>query len=230
MLLGIIGIIAGTGALIRGCAEPPPDLSIVYIVDRSARMDGSIGDKPKLAAVKGEILEQVRDRPDVATALRLTGGGSCTEGYTPPTVDYAEDNGDEFARALDGVRARGRSDFAHGLAHAVNDMIGENAAAKSESRTIFVAVGGVDTCAGDRTLPVIEDALRDLRAKEHVDMTFKFVGVKPSREVRRMLRRVRGRVDDLGFVAQTVIADTPEELADALPDVPSPDDDAYRGG
>jgi hypothetical protein len=228
MIVGVLAIIAGLGALARGCAEPPPALSVVYIVDRSAGMDGSIGGKNKLAAVKAEILGQVRDRPNVATALRLTGGGDCSSGYEPPTV-YHEDNAEAFASALAGVRAQGPSDFAKGLARAVNDMLGDDAAAQSTSRTIFVAVGGVDTCARDQAIPIIDGALRDLRARRQVDMTFKFVGVKPPRAVKRLLERVRGRVDALGFTAETVIADTPQELADALPDLPSPRDEAYDG-
>jgi len=227
MIVGVLAIIAGLGALVRGCAEPPPALSVVYVVDRSAGMGGSIGGKDKLAAVKAEILGQVRDRPNVATALRLTGGDECSGGYEPPTVDYAEDNADAFASALEGVRAEGPSDFARGLDRAVNDMLGDDAAAQSKSRTIFVAVGGVDTCARDQAIPIIDGALRALRAKGQVDMTFKFVGVKPPRAVKRLLEKVRGRVDALGFTAETVIADTPEELADALPDLPSPSDDAY---
>jgi hypothetical protein len=38
-----------------------------------------------------------------------------------------------------------------------------------------------------------------------------------------------GRVDDLGFTVQTVIADWPGELADAIADLPSPDGEAYDG-
>jgi hypothetical protein len=227
-VLAVLGIITGVGALIRGCAEPPPDLSVIYIVDRSARMGGKIGGEAKFPAVRQEILEQVRDRPDVATALRVTGGEGCTQGYRPPTVDYARDNADAFEDALDGVKPGGRSDFAHALAQAANDLVSNDVAAESKSRTIFVAVAGADSCAGDQTVTVIDRALRDLRAEKEVDMTFKFVGIKPSRRMKRLLKKVEGRVDDLGFHGETVIADTPEELADAIPDTPSPDEEEYE--
>ena len=223
----ILAIIISATQIYRSCQPSPPDVSVEYILDVSRRMDGSIGEKNKLAAVRSEIVEHAKNRPNVATALRLAGGRSCGTGYAPPAVDFGEDNGDDIERALEGVTAGGKSDFARAMTHAVNDLLGRERAVESESKTLFLFVGGRDTCAGDRTLPIVKQALRDLRAQENIELNLKFVGVKPPREVRRLLRLARGEARRLDFGADVVIAKRPQDLADVLPNEPTPEEDQY---
>src|SRR5215207_4425508 len=99
VIVGILAIITGTAALVRGCGSPPPNVSVEYVLDVSRSMAGKIGERQKLRAVADEIVGHAKDRPNSATALRLSGGQTCTTGYKPPTVPFAEDNGDSIQEA-----------------------------------------------------------------------------------------------------------------------------------
>jgi hypothetical protein len=225
-LLAIGGTIAG---FIRGCAPDPPDLAIEYVVDVSHRMNGDIGKKNKLRAVAGEIVEHARGRSNAATALRLAGGAAtCSNGDAPPpTVRFHQDNGDRIEQALRSAKAGGKSDFAQAMTYAVNDFLGSAPDVESESKTIYLFVGGQDTCADGRTLEIVRGALRDLSTKSNVDVTFKFVGVKPPAEVSKLLRLASRQAKRMHIGAEVVIADTPKELARVLPDKPTPQEDEY---
>jgi hypothetical protein len=227
LIAATLAIVISATTIYRSCQPDPPDVSVEYILDVSRRMDGRIGDKDKLRAVQTEIVEHAKNRPNVATALRLAGGPTCSSRYVPPAVGFGEDNGDDIEQALDGVTAGGKSDFAMAMTHAASDLLGREREVESESKTLFLFVGGRDTCAGDRTLTIIKQALRDLRAKENVELNLKFVGVKPPPEVRRLLRLARGEARRLNFGADVVIANRPQDLADVLPDEPTPEEDQY---
>jgi hypothetical protein len=230
VIVGVLAIITAVTALVRSCAQPPPDVSVEYILDVSRRMEGNLGHKKKLPAVEAEIIAHAKDRPNVATALRLAGGGPCSTGYEPPVVPFGQDNGDKIEQRLRGVRAGGKSDFARAMTHAVNDLVGSESAVESESKTVYIFVGGRDTCAGPRTTRIVKEALRDLRAKANVEVNLKFVGVKAPADVRRVLRAAKQEARQLHFGADVVIADTPNELADALPQAPTPAESQYPAG
>jgi hypothetical protein len=227
LIAATLAIIISATQIYRTCQPSPPDASVEYILDVSRRMDGRIGEKNKLAAVRSEIVEHAKNRPNVATALRLAGGPICGTEYVPPAIDFGEDNGDDIERALEGVTAGGKSDFARAMTHAANDLLGHEREVESESKTLFLFVGGRDTCAGERTLTIVKQALRDLRAQENIELNLKFVGVKPPRDVRRLLRLARGEALRLDFGADVVIANRPEDLADVLPDEPTPEAEQY---
>ncbi len=211
-----IGIVVGVWQIWdRLFPDPgPPRLSVQYIVDVSETMTGTIGRRPKLDAVREEVLVDVRSTPNAAAALRLTGGG-CSSGYVPPHVGFGQDNAGDFEGALADVRAGGQSDFAQAIRHAANDLLGREREAGGRSKTLVVVIGGMDTCTADPG-PAINRALRSLRAEESLELNFKFVGVKAPRNVRRLLRSVRGEARRLDFVAETEFPTTPAELADAI--------------
>jgi hypothetical protein len=217
VVVGTIAIITSVTALVRSCAPSPPNVSVEYILDISRSMAGKIGHKEKLSAVAGEIVSNVEDTPNIATALRLSGGPTCSTGYKTPTVPFAEHNGDAIQRALQQVHPRGRSDFARAMTHAVNDLVGRNRAVRSEAKTVFIFVAGPDRCSGHRSLEIVKQALRDLRAERNIQVSFKFIGVKPPRTVKRLLRSAAREARRLNFSSDVTIANRPEDLARALP-------------
>jgi hypothetical protein len=197
--------------------EPLPTQSAEYVLDVSRGMAGMIGNKPKLGAVEAKILSHVKDTPNLATALRLA-GPSCSSGYQEPDVQFAENNGNSFDDALRRVQPGGKGDFARSVRHAVNDLIGPKRAASGKSKTLYIFVGGPDTCSS-RPDEVIKEALHDLRPNKNVEVTLEFFGIKVPANVRRTLRSARKEAKSLGYTAPPVeYANTPAELDDALPD------------
>ncbi len=76
--------------------DPPPAASVEYIVDVSAKMSGEIEGRPKLPAVRDEIVSDLRKTPSLSTALRLAGGDDqCDERADKPDVGFSEDNADD---------------------------------------------------------------------------------------------------------------------------------------
>jgi hypothetical protein len=221
VIVGVIAIFTGAAAIVRSLKPSPPDVTVEYVLDVSHGMIGRIGHKDKLRAVEAEIVEHARDRPNSATALRLAGGQGCSTSYRPPTVPFGEDNGDRIEEAFQHVSAGGRSDFARAMAQAANDLQGHGREVQGKSKTVFLFVGGRDTCSGHRATGLVQQALEDLRGKLNVEVTFKFVGVKPRRGVRHFLRAVSRKARQLDFGADVVIARRPGDLANALPGPPS---------
>src|SRR4051812_4762830 len=100
VLAGVLALVISGSQVRRLFDRAPPKVSIEYILDVSAGMRGRIGDKQKLRAVVSEIVEHANNRPNSATALRLSGGGPCSrKGYVPPVVDFNENNGHNIATA-----------------------------------------------------------------------------------------------------------------------------------
>jgi hypothetical protein len=230
LIVGILAIITGTTALVRSCASPPPSVSVEYVLDISRSMAGKIGHKQKLQSVAAEIVNNAKDSPDIATALRLSGGGTCSTGYDPPAVPFAEHNGDKVQQALRNLRPAGKSDFARAMAHAVNDLVGREREVQGQAKTVFIFVGGPDTCSGGRSLEIIDEALRDLRAEKEIAVTLKFVGVEAPARVKTLLRSAANEARRLKFESDVVIADRPDQLADALPQQPTPRNTQYSPG
>jgi hypothetical protein len=223
LVAATIGLTQLIGPLLQ---DDPPDVSAEYILDVSRGMSGRVGQKPKLRAVEAEILTHVTNTPSRATALRLA-GPSCSSGYREPDVPFAEGNGDEFRDELEQVEAAGDSDFASAMSHAVEDYLRDDEAASSKSKTVFVFVGGPDTCSRNPEA-IMKRALRDLSVRRKVEISLKFVGVKAPRPVRRILRSTRREAASLGYSTELVYADKPGELADVLPgEEGGPPDDQY---
>ena len=179
-------------------------------------MRGKIGNKPKLAAVEAEVVTHVKDTPNLGTALRLA-GPSCSSGYRKPDVHFAEDNGDNFENALEHAKPSGNLDFARALSQAVNDLIGPQKAASGKSKSVYLFVGGRDTCSS-RPVEVVKQALHDLRPYKDVELTLKFVGIKVPPEVREILRATRKEAKKLGYDAAVVYANKPSDLDDVFPE------------
>jgi hypothetical protein len=223
----VVGLAIGVTNLARLWDDDPAKVSAAYIVDASRGMAGQIGDKPKLPAVAAEVVGHVKNTPSLSASLRLT-GPTCSQGYRAPDVPFDEDNGDPFEEALLQARPVGNSDFAASFSHAASDFISGEDAASSEAKTLYLFVGGADTCSA-RPVEVVRRALRDLRVNKDIELSLKFVGVKLPPEVREVLKGVRREAKSLGYHAEVVIADTPSELEDALPVPCGPGEDQYEG-
>lgn len=217
VIVGCTVIATFAGALIGKIVPDPPKDRIEYVVDVSRRMHGQIGKKPKLPAVAAEIVERTEARPDVATALRLS-GGDCDSASRPPDVKFGTHNAGAIKAALLGVRPAGKSNFANALTLAVGDL------RKNQGlTTILIIVGGKDTCSGPRSKEIIRDALEELRDKTDVKVSFKFVGVKVPKNVRDMLESAKTQARRLNFVAYTDYANRPAQLPDVIePPTPTP--------
>jgi hypothetical protein len=219
VLVGVTVIITFLVAMIPKLIPDPPKDRVEYIVDVSAAMRGKIGKKDKLPAVAAEVLEHVNSRPDTATALRLAGGHGCGSAYEPPVVGFSRDNGDEIADVLGDVSPGGRSNFAHAVTHAADDID-----TGGELTTMLIFVGGDDSCSQERSAAIIRQALRDLRNTPNVDVNFKFVGVKVPPRMRRVLNAARREARRLDFGAEVIYAQRPQQLATVVMPSQSPAD------
>jgi hypothetical protein len=226
VLVGVLAIVISGSQVKKLLDRGPPKVSIEYILDVSSAMRGKIGHKHKLKAVVAEIVEHAKNRPNSATALRLSGGADCSTGYAPPTVGFKENNGDRIEARLRRVTAGGKSDFANALTQASSDLQSQERAAKAKSKTLFLFVGGGDTCTGRRSERKIRQALRDLKAQTNIEINFQFVGVKASRKLKRLLRAAKRQANRLHFDADVVLANKPEDLPSTVA-TPSPAEDEY---
>ena len=196
-------------------------MRVQYVVDVSAGMGGKIGKVEKLAAVRDEVVSAVSGTPDIAYSLRVA-GPNCSGGYTKPTVDFGEDNGDEFEQALGQLHAGGRSDFARAVRYAVNDLVKQQAEEGTESVSLYFLLAGEDRCT-KRPGEIIDRSLRFLEAKKTADVTFKFVGIQAPDDLRKLLRRARKRAKLLGFGATVEYANTAAEIGESVePPEPAP--------
>jgi len=210
----LVALILGLSQLLAKLDDPPANVSTEYIVDVSSGMDGKIGPTDKLPAVAAEVLSHVENTPSLSTALRFSGPG-CTQEYQEPDVSFAEDNGDEFSDALQGRQSGGDSNFANAIAHAVSDFTGRSDAADSPNKSLFIFVGGRDTCANAPSA-TIGRVLRNLSGS-NLQLNLKFVGVNVPPEVRQILRRAQGVARRLDFTSEVVIARRPDQLEGVLP-------------
>ena len=228
VLVGVLALVISASQVKKLFDRAPPKVSIEYILDVSAGMRGKIGHKQKLRAVAAEIVEHAKNRPNSATALRLSGGRPCGGGYVPPVVDFKENNGDKIAARLNNVTAGGKSDFANALTQATTDLQSQRRAAQAKTKTLFLFVGGGDTCTRGRSEAKIKQALRDLKAQTNIEVNFQFVGVKPSRKLRRLLHAAKVQANRLHFDADVVVANKPQDLPSTVA-TPSPSQDEYGG-
>jgi hypothetical protein len=206
--------------------KPPPAATVQYILDVSRGMRGSIGDVPKLEAVKDEIVSETRGHEQVDTSLRLA-GPACSDDYRAPRVDFGRDRGDKIEDALRDVRASGRSDLARSVRYAVDDVLAREKEGGAKLSTLYFFVGGPDGCT-KQPVRVIDRALRLLRAESNVEISLRFVGVKAPPEVRRLLNQTRRRAEQLKFSVDVDEANTAQELGESI-DVPDDPDDVNYG-
>lgn len=206
-----IGVVLGVRTLLP---DPvPPRHSVLILVDRSQSMNEPFGGREtKFEAVRAQILDYARKRPDSAIALRFAGGMCNTAGYVPPEVTFDRDNTDDIEAAFGDVAARGRSDFANAVGEAVNDFDRYEAGRTARVQSIWAFLGsGHDTC---RT-----NAIREIRvALEGFDqpVKFDFFGVGGSKgEDNRLLRLVR-RLKKAGYDAYV---NTPKTVSQLRKDV-----------
>src|SRR5688572_26153484 len=171
---GIISAVIGGSQIYERLIKPdPPTVSVQYVLDVSAGMRGAIGSRPKFAAARAEILEDVRRTTNASHSLRLAGPG-CSRERRPLTVDYGQDNADEFEERLGTLAPSGRSDFVNSVRDAIDDMVGQT---EVKTTTMFVYVGASDGCS-ERGEEKLADSLRNLKEQGRVDITFKFIGVR----------------------------------------------------
>jgi hypothetical protein len=208
-IAAILGGIALYGQIFP--PSPPSTSSVEYVLDASAGMKGKLGTQDRLESVKEHILVQVAGFPDVPAALRLSGVGECDSGYQPPSVGFGEDNHDDFATAMTGLRPSGASDLATALTYTANDLVQRSEQASNVLTTVYVFVGSADTCTANAA-GAIHDALIMLRTEENVNVDFKFVGVNPSEEAWRLLQEVSKEAEDLGFSSSLTNAKKPSDL------------------
>lgn len=200
-------------------APPPPAVSIEYVLDVSRGMAGRIGNKNKLAAAKDEITSAVGGSPEIAHALRLAGGPTCSETYQDPRVDFAQRNSEAIEGALASVTTQGPTDFARSVRYAVNDIVRRQSQVDTKRVAIYFLIGGHDQCT-KRPLSVISDELKRLDKEKTIDVSFKFVGVKTRGRTSRLLRRVKIEANKLDIAADVEIANTEQEIGESIS--PSP--------
>jgi hypothetical protein len=210
----LVALILGLSQLLAKLDDPPANVSAEYVVDVSRGMNGKIGRNEKLPAVAAEVVSHVENTPSLSTALRFS-GPACTQEYQEPDVSFAEDNGDQFTDALRGRDSGGDSNFANAIAHAVSDFTGRSDAAESANKSLFIFVGGRDTCANAPSA-TIGRVLRNLSGT-NLQLNLKFVGVNVPPEVRQILRRAQGVARRLDFTSEVVIARRPSQLEGVLP-------------
>jgi hypothetical protein len=206
-----IGIIAGILALLPN--PVPPRHSVLILLDRSQSMNEPFGGRrTKLQAVREQILDYARRRPDSAIALRFTGGVCNTEGYAPPAVTFHRDNTSEIEAALADVTAGGESDFASAVGEAVNDFDRYEAGRDAKVQSLWAFLGsGHDTC---RT-----NAIREIRtALEGFEdpVKFDFFGVGASEGEDNRLRRLVSSLKQAGYDAYVK---TPKNVSQLREDV-----------
>jgi hypothetical protein len=221
----VVGLPIGLKQVYDEFLKPDPaSVSVQYVLDVSSAMAGRIGEKEKLAAAKDEVVSAVGGTPEIAYSLRLSGPG-CSDSYAEPGVDFGQDNADEFEDALAPETARGPSDIARSVRYAVNDLVERQSEEGSESASLFFLIGGRDSCTL-RPAKVISDSLRFLDRRKTIDVNFKFIGVKVTRQMRLLLGLARRRARQLGLAATVEFADTPAELGESVqppdPDKPTP--------
>lgn len=206
-----IGIILGVRELLPD--PEPPRHSVLILMDRSQSMNEPFGaSESKFQAVRQQIVDYARDRPDSAIALRFTGGICNTAGYAPPAVTFDRDNTDEIEAALEDVRARGDSDFASAVGEAVNDFDRFEAGRSARVQSIWAFLGSAhDTC---RTNPI--RAIRTALEGFEQPVKFDFFGVGASESEGNRLRRLIRRLKKAGYEAYVT---TPKNVSQLRRDV-----------
>ena len=226
-VIGLVGVtvtaMIGLAQLYdRYIAKEPAAVSVLYVLDVSGDMAGRIGKVGKLDAVRQEILEEVRDQPDFAAALRLSGPG-CSVGAGQLAVDFGQDNLEDFERSLSPVRPGGELNFARSVRAAVNDLVDEQNEGRTRSTSLVVFVGGRDDCVtNERSKQIVGRSMRFLARTKAADVSIKFVGVKAPRATRRLLRELDRRADELDLDSDLDFADREAELGEAAATGPSP--------
>jgi hypothetical protein len=123
--LGAVGVLLGVILSVRQLLPKPttPKVSVAFVLDVSPAMYRRFENTTKLAAAEAAIKDIIRKSHDVPTALRLA-GGVCNEEYHGPTIDFASNNADRYAKFFGKLRLRPgpRPDYASSLAWAVDDL------------------------------------------------------------------------------------------------------------
>jgi von Willebrand factor type A domain len=200
-----IGIIIGVRTLIPD--PEPPRHSVLILVDTSRSMQKQFeSGKTKFEAVRAQILDYARKRPDSAIAVRFT-GGICSTDYDEPAVSFDQDNTGEIEAALRDVSVGGPSDFAFAVGEAVNDFDHYEEGGSATSRSIWAFLGsGVDRCRNNAPRE-IRRALEEFGDPASVKFDFFAVGASQT-EDRKLTRLVAG-LNRAGYEAYV---ETPESV------------------
>jgi von Willebrand factor type A domain len=218
ILVGILTVVSVTIGIILGVRQllpdpEPPRLSVVILVDTSRAMREQFeAGKTKFEAVRAQILEFARRRPDAAIAIRFS-GGICSTDYDEPAIAFERDNITEIKAALEGVQIRGLADFAFGIGEAVNDFDHYKDGRSAESKSIWAFLGSaVDTCR-DNAFRAIRDALREFDSDS---VKFDFFGVGASETEADRLQGLVARLDRAGYQAHVATPKSISELRESV--------------
>jgi hypothetical protein len=217
ILVGVLTVVSVTIGIIIGVRQLIPDPeqpqhSVLILVDTSRSMKEPFGrGKTKFQAVRAQILDYARKRPDSAIALRFT-GGICSTVYDPPAVTFDRDNTSEIKAAFRDIQVAGRSDFASAIDEAVNDFDRYEAGRSARVQSIWAFLGsGNDGCS--------TNASRKIRAAlESFDrpVTFDFFAVGASQAEEDRLRRLVASLKKGGYEAYVT---TPKNIPDLRDEV-----------
>jgi hypothetical protein len=209
-----IGIILGVRQLLPH--QEPPQHSVLILMDTSRSMKRLFGsDKTKLEAVRAQVVDYARKRPDSAIGLRFT-GGHCSEGYVEPPVAFDRDNTSEIKAALQDTKPDGKSDFASGLSEAVNDFDHYEAGRSARVQSIWAFLGsGRDECTPD-VYRAIENALEGFDR----GVKFDFFGLGASRAEARSLKALVAKLKGDDYEAYVNTPKNTSQLRKAFEDTP----------
>jgi hypothetical protein len=188
-------ILAGGNLYAKLFPKKELQTTVVMIVDTSsAMMEPFDRGKTKFEAVRDEILEFARNRPDVGLALRFTGHVCSTE-YAEPTIEFTDDSASEVEDAFASVTSAGSSDFAKAVTHSVNDFDHFDVAKSAQQQSIYAFLGSAtDECALDPrdARDEILTALQDFDGKNGKADRVKvdFFGVGASKREKKIAARL----------------------------------------
>ena len=207
-----IGIILGVRQLLPD--PKPPRYSVLILMDTSRSMKQPFGRyKTKLDAVRAQILDYARNRPDSAIGLRFT-GGSCSKGYVEPAVAFDQNNTDAVEAALLATRPGGKSDFASGLSEAVNDFDHYEKGGSARVQSIWAFLGSGDDQCSDDVYRAIEIALDDFTSDGSVNpgIKFDFFSLRTSRAATARLRELVTKLEEDDYGVRVMTATNPAQL------------------
>jgi hypothetical protein len=182
-------------------ATEVPASNTMLVLDASRSMARPFGQKTtKLEAAQQAVERFTVPVKNEGLALRAF-GGSCKESGRV-LVDFGAEHGDDVRDAIAEQRPRGRSNLVNAVRAAIDDF----ADVDRGPRRVVIFAGSVDECAGSHGARDIRDDV------EHsgVDATFKFVGLKLSRNGRRHLLAFK---KGLGRRAEIAFVDTESDLS-----------------
>ncbi len=223
ILIGVLTVLSLSIGIVLGVRQllpdpKPPRLSVLILMDTSRSMKQPFGRyKTKLEAVRAQIIDYARKRPDSAIGLRFT-GGSCSKGYTEPAVAFDRNNTDEVEAALLRTRPGGKSDFASGLSEAVNDFDHYETGGSARVQSIWAFLGSGDDQCSANVYRAIEIALDGFTSDGSVNpqIKFDFFSLRTSPGEAARLRRLVTRLKRDNYEAYVMTPTNPTQLTEAV--------------